>query len=158
MKITEMPLKAGGRNPSHDGRKLETLDHRPEWITVHGETTGGMTAREMADAVLRGNVLSTYHYIVGAGGVFHLARDDEVTWHAGDGEHGEGNVKSLSVLVVGKAENKAAELIRELLKRYGLGADRVVPHRRWRPDRNCPAQILPHWEAFLRRIGVSRKS
>ena len=153
MEITEMPLAAGGRNPSHDGRKLETPDHRPEWITVHGETTGGITTREIADEVLRGNVLSTYHYIVGAGGVFHIVRDDEVSWHASDGEHGEGNVKSLSVLVVGKAETTAAELIRELLKRYGLGADRVVPHRHWQPDRNCPKLILPHWEAFLRKCG-----
>ena len=151
MKIVEMPLEAGGRNSVHDGRKLETPDHRPEWITVHGETLGGFGAREWADAVLRGDVPSTYHYIVGAGGVFHLVRDDEATWHAGDGEHGEGNVKSLSVLVIGKAEVQAAELIRELQKQYGLGVDRVVPHRHWRPDRNCPAQILPHWEAFLRK-------
>lgn len=87
---------------------------------------------------------------------FHVAIDDSESiqgipfnrnaWHAGDGGRGEGNRKYISIEICysksggtrfEKAEQRAAEEVAVLLKKYGWGIDKVKAHRDF-SGKNCP--------------------
>lgn len=105
------------------------------------------------------------HYYVDDLGAWQNLRDDEQGWHATDGA-GPGNTTTIAIECVmkgdgkeqdAKAEENAAILAAYLLKKHGLGIDRLYTHNHWmgQPDRivpgvrkNCPVYILPHWESF----------
>lgn len=102
---------------------------------------------------------------------FHFAVDDiEVrqgvlvhrnTWHAGDGLNGDGNRKAISVEICysksggdkfDKAEERAAEFIAGLLKKYNWGIDRVKKHQDF-SGKYCPHRTLDlGWERFLKKV------
>ena len=126
---------------------------KAEYITVHNTANPGATARQNADYVVNQNGYKSWHFTVGNGEIYQHLPINEVGWHAGDGEEGEGNRKSIGIEIaeVYGADRTAVKFIAELLKTLNISIDKVVPHRNW-SGKNCPRLILPHWDSFITDI------
>lgn len=111
------------------------------------------------------------HYYVDEVNAWQNLMDTEVGWHAGDGSGpGNGTTISIEIIMNGsgsaedvKAEENGALLAALLLKKYGLGIDKLYTHNHWmgHPDsivqgarKNCPVYILPHWSKFKARVSA----
>ena len=101
------------------------------------------------------------HYFIDETDCWQNLREDEVGWHAADGNYGPGNDTSIAIEIImdgsGSAADKAAEnrgtlLAAILLDRHGLGIDRLTTHAHWYPDSGCPQYILPHWNEFVEKV------
>ena len=151
----------------YSNRKLNTKDHKPEYITIHNtpdinEAAGTNDAEQYARATFNtnlGDVVVLYY--IDESACWHILEDDTVGWHAADGVNGPGNTKSVAIEIVmdgsGKswdvnAEDRGARLAAALLHKYGLGIDRLKTHRDWYPKKCCPAHILPHWATFKAKV------
>ncbi len=158
MTIVEDFIPAGRRN--RPGNPIRG----PEYITVHdtGNPRPGANAAAHG-AYLRGaaaDVPASWHFTVDDTEIRQHIPLDEIAWHAGDGANGPGNTSSLAIEICensdgdrARAEKNAIWLIAYLLKRFGLGIDRVVPHKRWN-GKNCPHLLLPRWDEFIADVRV----
>lgn len=97
------------------------------------------------------------HYYIDETDCWQILRDDEVGWHAGDGR-GPGNETSIGIEIImdgtrSSADEKAFErgalLTAILMRKYELSIDNIVPHKHWKPSKNCPAYILRRWTEFI---------
>lgn len=74
----------------------------PEYITIHNTAniSVGADAESHAKYMQGGgkNITASYHYVVDDKEIYKLLPENEVAWHAGDGEMGTGNRRSLSRL------------------------------------------------------------
>ena len=151
----------------YSNRKLNTKDHKPEYITVHNtpdinEASGTNDAEQYARATYNNNMGDVVvHYYIDETDCWHILADDTVGWHAADGVNGPGNTKSVAIEIVmdgsgqphdKQAEERGALLAAILLHKYGLGIDRLKTHRDWYPKKYCPAYLLPHWSAFVGKV------
>jgi N-acetylmuramoyl-L-alanine amidase CwlA len=152
-----------------------------EYVTIHNtgdiaEAKGTNDAEQYTRATYPNQNMGDVrvHYFIDETDCWQNLREDEVGWHAGDGQ-GDGNQKSLSIEIImsGKgdkadvdAENRGALLAAILLNRHGLGIDRLVTHNKWggKPDKivndgrkNCPVYILPHWAQFKAKVEENLK-
>lgn len=139
----------------------------PLWITIHNtadiqEASGTDDAEQYTRATWPNQNMNEIrvHYYIDESSCWQNLREDEVGWHAGDGNYGDGNDTSLAIEIIMngrgdwediQAEERGALLTAILMQRHGLDIDHVVPHRRWN-GKHCPAYILPHWDAFLERV------
>lgn len=137
----------------------------PEYITIHstGNTNKGANAAAHG-SYLRGaaaNVPASWHYTVDDKEIRQHLPLNEVGWHAGDGSNGPGNRKSIAMEICenqdGNAERaikNAAWLAAYLLKRFGLGIDRIKQHYDW-SGKNCPRVLRNKpggWANFLKAV------
>ena len=165
--IKERLITAGSGVRYYSGRRLNTKDHRPEYITIHNtedinEAVGTSDAEQYARATFNNNMGDVVvHYYIDETDCWHILADDTVGWHAADGANGPGNTKSVAIEIImdgsgkdydRKAEERGALLAAILLHRYGLGIDRLKTHRDWYPRKYCPAYILPHWDDFVSKV------
>lgn len=122
----------------------------PEYITIHN--TGNPGASALANSKYVDTVAGyvSWHFTVGPGEVYQELPITESAWHAGDGENGTGNRKSIGIEIteVDGAEETAIKFVAQLIKATGIGLDKVVPHKYW-SGKNCPRLILPHWDKFI---------
>ena len=153
-----------------DGSRLKPnrplLHGDAEYITVHNTDrikTGGATQSEQyARATHNGNMGGvSVHYYIDDTDCWQLLRENEMGYHAADGNRGPGNGTSIAIEIImdgsgrdydTEAENRGALLAAILLHRHGLGIDRLASHYRWYPKKICPAYILPHWSAFMEKV------
>lgn len=132
----------------------------PEYITVHNTANDASAENEIKYMISNDNQVS-FHYAVDDKEVVQGILTSRNTWHAGDGANGTGNRKSIAVEICYsksggdrfvKAEKKAAELIAELLRSWGLGLDRVKKHQDWN-GKYCPHRTLDMgWNRFLKMV------
>lgn len=118
-----------------------------EYITFHNTGNDAPAKNEISYMISNNNQVS-----------FHVAVDDveaiqgipynRNAWHCGDGQ-GNGNRKSIGVEICynklgasnskfKKAEENAVQVCAQLLKEFGLGIDRLKPHKYW-SGKNCPS-------------------
>ena len=167
VKVSEKLITSKSGVTYYSGRKLDTPDHKPQYITIHNtpdidEAAGTNDAEQYARATFNNNMGDVVaHYYVDETGCWHILADDTVGWHAADGVNGPGNTKSVAIEIImdgsGKswdtgAEDRGARLAAALLYKYGLGIDRLKTHKDWYPKKYCPAYILPHWDAFVSKV------
>lgn len=134
----------------------------PEYITIHstGNTNKGANAAAHG-SYLKGaaaNVPASWHFTVDDKEIRQHMPLSEVAWHAGDGSNGPGNRKSIAMEICenqdGNAERaikNAAWLAAYLLKRFGLGIDRIKQHYDW-SGKNCPRLLRSKpngWNDFV---------
>ncbi len=81
-------------------------------------------------------------------------------WHAADGD-GDGNRRTIAIECImspeynerdRKSEDNCARLAAALLNQYGLGIESLFTQKHWYSKKNCPAQILPHWDEFVKKV------
>jgi N-acetylmuramoyl-L-alanine amidase len=123
-------------------------------ITVHEVHSRLLTAEEEKEWMINDNNESkmTYHYIVDNIQALAVVSESDVTWHSGCKE---GNFSSISIAICNSSDDKsmahAIGLIAWILYKKNWSIDQVVPHKKW-TGRNCPKNILPKWDKFLKDI------
>jgi hypothetical protein len=133
-----------------------------EFITVHNTANPGATAKQNSDYVVNQNEYKSWHFTVGNDEIYQQLPIIESGYHAGDGENGYGNRKSIGIEIaeVYGSERTAVKFIAELMKATGIGIDKIFPHKHW-SGKNCPRLILPHWDKFIddvkKEIGIEQE-
>jgi N-acetylmuramoyl-L-alanine amidase CwlA len=144
----------------------------PKYITIHNtaNTNVGAGAENHAMYMQGGgkDVTASYHYVVDDKEIYRLLPDNEVAWHAGDGEDGIGNRNSLAIEICENcdgdllmATNKAVKLTAYLMSLHNIPLSHVVQHNHW-SGKNCPRRIRigePYnWETFLNRVQMAHSN
>ncbi|PEA97965.1 N-acetylmuramoyl-L-alanine amidase [Bacillus cereus] len=132
----------------------------PEFITVHNTYNDASAENEISYMIGNNNSVS-----------FHVAVDDKEAvqgipfdrnaWHAGDG-NGNGNRKSIGVEICYslsggdkyyKAEDNAAIVIAQLMKRFNIPISNVRTHKSW-SGKHCPHRMLDEGrlDQFIKKI------
>lgn len=139
---------------------------KPKYITIHNTANTGVGADAENHAIyMQGsgkNSTASYHYVVDDKEIYRLLPDNEVAWHAGDGEYGTGNRQSLAIEICENvdgnllnATNNAVELTVYLMKIYNIPISNVVQHNYW-SGKNCPNRIRKNepysWQTFLNKV------
>ena len=157
--------KGLGNNPN---KNLTSISY----ITIHSTANykSTATAKSHADWVYGGSMENgkptkvSWHYTVDDKEIWQHFEDRQACWHAGDNS-GDGNFRSIGIEICvnnrdgfRKACENAARLTADLLKKYGLGIERVVQHRHW-SGKDCPSELRGNiwgtsWNDF---IGMVKK-
>lgn len=132
----------------------------PEYITVHNTANDASAYNEIA--YMKRNSYNSYHFAVDDVEARQGLPLDKNNFSCGDGANGTGNRKSIAIEICYsksggaryvQAEENCVQLVAYLLKKYGLGVDRVKKHQDW-SGKYCPHRILAEnrWESFKDRV------
>lgn len=132
----------------------------PEYITIHNTANDASALNEIA--YMKRNNYNSYHFAVDDVEARQGLPLDRNNFSCGDGANGTGNRKSIAIEICYsksggaryvQAEENCVQLVATLLKKYGLGVDRVKKHQDW-SGKYCPHRILAEnrWESFKSRI------
>lgn len=132
----------------------------PEYITVHNTANDASAYNEIA--YMKRNAYNSYHFAVDDVEARQGLPLDRNNFSCGDGANGTGNRKSIAIEICYsksggaryvQAEENCVQLVAYLLKKYGLGVDRVKKHQDW-SGKYCPHRILAEnrWESFKDRV------
>jgi hypothetical protein len=135
----------------------------PEYITVHNTANDASAVNEIA--FMKRNNYNSYHFAVDDVEARQGLPLDRNNFSCGDGATGTGNRKSIAIEICYsksggaryvQAEENCVQLVAYLLKKYGLGVDRVKKHQDW-SGKYCPHRILAEnrWETFKNRVRVA---
>jgi len=129
----------------------------PEFIVVHNTANDASARNEVAYMIRNDNKVS-FHYAVDDKEIVQGIPENRNAWHAGDGAHGQGNRKGLSIEICYsksggqrfiEAEKLAAKFIAFKLKEKGWGINRVKKHQDF-SGKYCPHRTLDMgWQRFL---------
>lgn len=133
----------------------------PKGITVHN-TANDATARNEIAYMTNNDYETSFHYAVDDKEAVQGLPLDRNGWHASDG-NGPGNRTTIAIEICysksggerfDKAEENAAELIADLLKKYGWDISVVKRHYDYAPDKKyCPHRTMDKgWDRFLNMI------
>ena len=132
----------------------------PEYITIHNTANDASAVNEIA--YMKRNKYNSYHFAVDDVEARQGLPLDRNNFSCGDGANGTGNRKSIAIEICYsksggsryvQAEENCVQLVAYLLKKYGLGVDRVKKHQDW-SGKYCPHRILAEnrWESFKDRV------
>ena len=133
----------------------------PKYVIMHNTANPGATALGHARYLETTPETKSWHFTVDDVNVVQHLPLEESGYHAADGKYGPGNLYGIGVEVCefedakrqAAADEKAAELVAWLLRKYGWGIDKVRTHREFSPSRkNCPRKLLPKWDQFLKAV------
>ncbi len=135
----------------------------PEYITIHNTANDASALNEIA--YMKRNSYNSYHFAVDDVEARQGLPLDRNNFSCGDGANGTGNRKSIAIEICYsksggaryvQAEENCVQLVAYLLKKYGLGVDRVKKHQDW-SGKYCPHRILAEnrWESFKDRVRIA---
>ncbi|WP_426616663.1 N-acetylmuramoyl-L-alanine amidase [Bacillus velezensis] len=154
VKITKDFIPVG-----HHNRPGYAMD--PAYITVHNtaNTARGANAAMHARYEKNPETPTSWHFTVDEKEIYQHLPLNENGWHAGDGNRGTGNRKSIGIEICEnsdgdfeKAVSNAQWLIKKLMKEQGISLANVVPHQHW-SGKYCPRKLLDRWDSF--KAGIS---
>lgn len=129
----------------------------PEFVVIHN-TANTVSAVDEIAYMKKNTYEVSYHYAVDDTGAYQAIPENRNAWHAGDGASGEGNRKGISIEICysktggelfAKSEANTAELVADILNRYGWGIDKVKKHKDFSAT-SCPHRTLKlGWDRFL---------
>lgn len=133
----------------------------PKGITVHN-TANDASARNEIAYMTNNDYETSFHYAVDDKEAVQGLPLNRNGWHASDG-NGPGNRTTIAIEICysksggerfDKAEENAAELIADLLKKYGWDISVVKRHYDYAPDKKyCPHRTMDKgWGRFLNMI------
>ena len=133
----------------------------PKGITVHN-TANDASARNEIAYMTNNDYETSFHYAVDDKEAVQGLPLDRNGWHASDG-NGPGNRTTIAIEICysksggerfDKAEENAAELIADLLKKYGWDISVVKRHYDYAPNKKyCPHRTMDKgWDRFLNMI------
>lgn len=105
----------------------------------------------------------SFHYVVDEKESIQLLPDNEVGWHAGDG-NGPGNHESVGIETCvnagadfGKAVDNLVALVKHLMVEFKIPVERVKQHHDFSSyKKNCPTKLRANneagWKAFIARL------
>lgn len=161
---------------SMSGKVIGVTVHNTDWINVASETT---PAEQYTRATVNGNMNDVrVHYYVDHKCAWQNLPLTLAGWHAADGS-GNGNRKTIAIECIMSSkyndndkasEDNCARLAAYLLYKHNLSIDNLYTHTHWLNVKNgkkgsvdelntmynsykmCPAYILPHWQAFKKKV------
>jgi N-acetylmuramoyl-L-alanine amidase len=140
-----------------DGIKRSAMKMNWEYITVHNTGNPKSTAENERAWLTNttNNRQASWHYVVCEDTIIQAIPDNEVAWHAGDG-NGNGNMKSIGIEICEsgdfeKSKRTAVKLIVKLLKEKNKGPEFIKRHFDW-SGKNCPRLLIPIWPQFMEMI------
>ncbi len=129
----------------------------PKYVVIHN-TANNATAKNEIAYMKRNNKEVSFHYAVDNKEIVQGIPESRNAWHAGDGGKGRGNRYGIAIEICHsksggvkfeKAERNAAELAADILKRYGLGVERLMRHRDF-SGKYCPHRTMDlGWQRFV---------
>lgn len=159
-----MQIKAANReNFTAKQRKLSDI----AYLVVHYTGNRGDTAKNNADYFAREVTGTSAHYFVDENEVWQSVPENHAAWHCGTkGTYyhptcRNSNSIGVEVCMLDKqgrvrqaSVDRAAALVRELMQRYGIPANRVVRHYDV-THKDCPAPMVQNpalWQAFQTKL------
>ncbi|SHH76131.1 Mannosyl-glycoprotein endo-beta-N-acetylglucosaminidase [Caloranaerobacter azorensis DSM 13643] len=141
------------------------LEMQAEYITIHSTANPRSTAQNERDWLVNKNNHRTasWHIAIDEKEAVEAIPLNEVAWHAGDGNNGTGNRKSIAIEICESGDRaktvvNATKLVAQLLYEKGWGIDRVKRHYDWN-GKICPRIFAKNnwenWRGFL--IDVERE-
>ena len=148
------------------------------YIVIHYTANKGDTAKNNADYFAREVVKASAHYFVDENEVWQSVPDGKIAWHCGGALQGSGghawygkckNANSIGVEIcmqdkAGKLRqasiDRAAELTRALMDKYGIPAANVIRHYDV-TGKLCPAPMVADpalWQKFKQSLEVKTVS
>lgn len=132
----------------------------PEFIVIHNTANDASAKNEVA--YMKRNTLETsFHFAVDDIGTIQGIPLNRNAWHAGDGVLGNGNRRGIAIEICYsksggekflKAEENAAKLAAELLKKYGWDVSHIKKHQDF-SGKYCPHRTLDlGWDRFLKKV------
>lgn len=132
----------------------------PEYITIHNTANDASALNEIS--YMKRNNYNSYHFAVDDVEARQGLPLDRNNFSCGDGANGTGNRKSIAIEICYsksggaryvQAEENCVQLVAYLLKKYGLGVDKVMKHQDW-SGKYCPHRILAEnrWQSFKNRV------
>jgi len=135
----------------------------PEYVTIH-ETGNNAPAMNEVKYMVNNNLEVGFHACIDDKVMVVGIPFDRNAWHAGDGENGTGNRKSIGIEIAYQtgtdeqyrgAIDNAIEHVAYILTYYGLGVDRLRMHGDWN-GKDCPKGIRHgrylNWEQFKQAV------
>ncbi len=135
-----------------------------EYVTIHctGNYKPTADAKGHANYIYNGSggARVSWHYTVDSNAIFQHFEDWQACWHTGENN---GNSSSIGIEICVNSRDgfkqackNAAWLTAHLLKKHGLGINRVVQHNKWN-GKNCPAELRSgawgvSWDNFLAMV------
>ena len=129
-------------------------------IVVHN-TANDASARTEVSYMISNDQEVSFHYAVDDKEVVQGIPENRNAWHCGDGATGKGNREGIAIEICysksggsrfTKAEQNAAQLIADILKRYGWGVGAVTKHQDYN-GKYCPHRTLDQgWDRFIKMI------
>lgn len=132
----------------------------PSRIVVHN-TANDASARNEISYMISNDQEVSFHYAVDDKEAVQGIPENRNAWHCGDGATGKGNREGIAIEICysknggsrfTKAEQNAAQLIADILKRYGWGVGAVTKHQDYN-GKYCPHRTLDQgWDRFIKMI------
>ena len=157
----ELLFKQAARGNYRPGRTQPV-----EYIVVHYTGNWSDTAKNNADYFARTVTGTSAHYFVDEEAVWQSVREEDTAWHCGSSRPVHPacrNANSIGVEMCNSAggvppavRDRTAALVRELMDKYGVPAERVLRHYDVTGKR-CPAPWVDRpgeWEDFKGRLEV----
>lgn len=133
---------------------------KPIGITVHN-TSNDASAKNEVNYMKNNKSSTSYHVAIDDKEVILAVPFNRNAWHAGDGNKGTGNRKTIGIEICysktggtrfNNAEENAAKYIATLLKDYGWTVKNVYRHKDW-SGKNCPHRTISKgWSRFVDMI------
>lgn len=141
-----------------------------KYIVLHYTANPGAPAKNHAAYLNRDDANGSAHYFVDDSYIYQVVEDFNGAWHVGDGKgkYGITNKNSLGIEmcidkngnVTAKTEANTLELVKHLMKKYGVPASNVVRHydasRKMCP--NWSANNWSRWNEFKKKLTGSSSS
>lgn len=149
-------------------KKISAYNHfnsnNIKYIVLH-DVGAKSTAKNNVDYFAGGDRGASAHYFVDDTSIWQSVEDKHGAWHCGDGygKYGITNQNSIGIemclpsgAVTAKTEQNTLELVKYLMAKYNVPADRVVRHYD-ASRKNCPAQFnldkkWTRWNAFKAKL------
>lgn len=135
------------------------FEMKPTGIVVHN-TANDASARNEIAYMTNNDYETSFHYAVDDVEIVQGIEEDRNAWHAGDG-NGVGNREGIGIEICyslsggerfDKAEDNAADLIVDIMNRYGFSIEQVTKHQDY-SGKYCPHRTLDNgWERFINKI------
>lgn len=136
---------------------------KPTRIVIHNTANDASADAEikyMKKSEKQGGRQTSFHYAVDDKEAVQGLPENRNGWHAGDG-NGKGNREGIAIEICYsksggerfmKAEQNAADLVVDILKRYGWSISKVTKHQDY-ADKYCPHRTLDlGWQRFLNMV------
>ena len=141
-KVAHIPVDGGNRT----GIKSKKTS-----FTVHNTDN---TATDEQEAKNLGRVDNYsdvgFHYVCDENSVTETIPPYEIAYHCGN-VYGNYHSVSLEIACRPGAEEVAIEFISDYFIQNNWNIDVLTTHKEWN-GKNCPSQILPHWDKFRAKI------
>lgn len=132
---------------------------RPSRVVVHNTGNDAPAENEVSYMINRDDEIS-FHYAVDGQKAVQGLPENRNAWASGDGT-GKGNMEGIHIEICyslsggprfAKAEDNAAQLTADILRRYGWGLAQVTKHQDY-DGKYCPHRTLDlGWERFKKMV------